>query len=112
MTWELTNDFKYGMYSDGNYLGTHKLFKLDGVWWGLFEYYGVLRLKGFGYRHLKVCSIQDLNNFKSYVLNNKGLVDWVTYQEILVSLNSLTKNYPIDRRASSLMSVDDFLNNK
>ena len=112
MSWELPNDFKYGIYSDGNYLGSQKLFKLNDVWWGLFEYYGELRLKGFGYRPLKVCSIQDLNDFKSYVLNNKGSVDWVTYQEILVSLNSLTKNYPIDRGVSSLMSVDDFLNNK
>ena len=112
MYWEIPNDFKYGIYSDGNYLGSQELFKLNGVWLGLFEYYGELRLKGFGYRPLKVCSIQDLNDFKSYVLNNKGSVDWVTYQEILVSLNSLTKNYPIDRGVSSLMSVEDFLNNK
>ena len=76
MSWELPNDFKYGIYSDGNYLGSQELFKLNGVWWGLFEYYGELRLKGFGYRPLKVCSIQDLNDFKSYVLNNKGSVDW------------------------------------
>ena len=32
MYWELPYDFKYGIYSDGNYLGTHKLFKMDGVW--------------------------------------------------------------------------------
>ena len=109
MTWELPNDFKYGIYSDGNYLGTHRLFKLDGVWWGLFEYYGEIMLKGFGYRPLKVCSIQDLNNFKSYVLNNKGLVDWDTYQEVLISLNSLTVNYPIERGVSSLITVEKFL---
>ena len=60
MSWELPNDFKYGIYSDGNYLGSQELFKLNGVWWGLFEYYGELRLKGFGYRPLKVCSIQDI----------------------------------------------------
>ena len=109
MYWEIPNDFKYGMYSDGNYLGTHKLFKLDGVWWGLFEYYGELRLNSFGYRPLKVCSIQDLNNFKSYVLNNKGLVDWNTYQEVLISLNSLTVNYPIERGVSSLITVEMFI---
>lgn len=112
MSWEVPNDFKYGIYSDGNYLGSQELFKLNGVRCGLFEYYGVLRLKGFGFRPLKVCSIQDLNDFKSYVLNNKGSVDWVTYHEILISLNSLIKNYPIDRGVSSLMSVEDFLNNK
>ena len=109
MSWELPNDFKYGIYSDGNYLGSQELFKLNGVWWGLFEYYGVLRLKGFGCRPLKVCSIQDLNNFKSYVLNNKGLVDWNTYQEVLISLNSLTVNYPIERGVSSLITVEKFL---
>lgn len=109
MGWELPNDFKYGIYSDGNYLGTHKLFKLDGIWWGLFEYYGEIWLKGFGYRPLKVCSIQDLNYFKSYVLNNKGLVDWNTYQEVLISLNSLTVNYPIEMGVSSLITVEKFL---
>ena len=112
MCWEIPNDFKYGIYSDGNYLGSQELFKLNGVRWGLFEYYGELSLEGFGHRSLKVCSIQDLNDFKSYVLNNKGSVDWVTYQEILISMNSLTKNYHIDRGVSSLMCVDEFLNNK
>ena len=111
MCWELPYDFKYGIYSDGNYLGTHKLFKLDSVWWGLFEYYGELRLKGFGCRPLKVCSIQDLNNFKSYVLNNKGTVDWDTYQDILISLNYLTVKYPIVEGAISLITVEKFLSN-
>ena len=36
MSWEVPNDFKYGIYSDGNYLGSQELFKLNGVWWGLF----------------------------------------------------------------------------
>lgn len=112
MCWELPYDFKYGIYSDGNYLGTHKLFKMDGVWWGLFEYYGELRLKGFGCRPLKVCSIQDLNNFKSYVLNNKGTVDWDTYQDILISLNCLTLKYPIGVGVSSLITVEKFLSNR
>ena len=112
MSWEIPNDFKYGIYSDGNYLGSQELFKLNGVWCGLFEHYGELRLKGFGYRPLKVCSIQDLNDFKSYVLNNKGSVDWVTYQEILISMNSLTKNYSVGKGVSCLMTVEKFLANK
>ena len=112
MSWEIPNDFKYGIYSDGNYLGSQELFKLNGVWWGLFEYYGEMSLKGFGHIPLKVCSIQDLNDFKSYVLNNKGSVDWVTYQEILISLNSLTKNYSIGKGISCLMTVEKFLANK
>ena len=69
-------------------------------------------MKGFGYRPLKVCSIQDLNDFKSYVLKNKGSVDWVTYQEILVSLNSLTKEYSVGKGVSCLMTVEEFLANK
>ena len=40
LSWELPNDFKYGIYSDGNYLASQELFKLNSVWWGLFEYYG------------------------------------------------------------------------
>ena len=111
MCWELPYDFKYGIYSDGNYLGTHKLFKMDGVWWGLFEYYGEIMLKGFGYRPLKVCSIQDLNNFKSYVLNNQGYVSWEDYQDILISLNCLTVKYPIGKGVSSLITVEKFLSN-
>ena len=39
MYWEIPNDFKYGIFSDGNYLGSQELFKLNGVWWCLFEYY-------------------------------------------------------------------------
>ena len=31
MYWEIPNDFKYGIYSDGNYLGSQELFKLNGV---------------------------------------------------------------------------------
>ena len=91
--------------------GTHKLFKLDGVWWGLFEYYGEIMLKGFGYRPLKVCSNRDLNNFKSYVLNNQGHVSWEDYQDILISLNSLTVKYPIGNGVSSLITVEKFLSN-
>ena len=112
MSWELINDFKYGIYSDGNYLGSQELFKLNDVWWGLFEYYGELRLKGSGYKPIKVCSIQDLNDFKSYVLNKKGSVDWVTYQEILISLNSLTKKYSIGKGDSCLMTVEKFIVNE
>lgn len=112
MVWELPNDFKYGIYSDGNYLGTHKLFKLDGVWWGLFEYYGEIMLKGFGCHPLRVCSIQDLNNFKSYVLNNKGYVSWEDYQDVLISLNSLTVNYSVASGVSYLNTVEKFLSNR
>ena len=53
MGWELPNDFKYGIYSDGNYLGTHKLFKLDGVCSVVLTYINALdsEIIVFNHRH-------------------------------------------------------------
>ena len=111
MSYELPNSFKYGMYSDGCYLA-EELFKLRDVTFGLRERYGLLTIESFGFRPLRVELIQDLNDFKSYVLNNGGKVDWNDFQNVLISLNSYTMNYSIYRTESHLSTVKMFLNRK
>lgn len=113
--WELPHHFKYGMgHTDGTYLGGYRLFKVGKTWFGLMEYYGGLFLKGDGYRFLRVTSIQDLNDFKSYALNQGGVVDWGLLQDVLVSLNSSTKLYSIftGKITWGAIDVQDFLKGK
>lgn len=115
MSWELPCDFKYGMgYTDGTYLGDYKLFKVGKTWFGLQERCGGLFLKGDGYRPLRITSIQDLNDFKSFTLNQGGVVVWGLYQDILVSLNSYTKLYSIFTGNILWVSiaVQDFISSK
>ena len=116
MSWELPYDFKYGMgYTEGgSYLGDYKLFKVGKTWFGLQERSGGLFLKGDGYELIRVTSIQDLNDFKSFALNQGGIVDWGLYQDILVSLNSYTKLYSIFTGETMWVSIDvqDFITSK
>lgn len=115
MSWELPNDFKYGMgHTDGTYLGGYKLFKVGKTWFGLMERCGGLFLKGDGYRLIRVTSIQDLNDFKSYTLNQGGVVDWDLLQDILISLNGYTTLHSIFTGKIMWVSIDvqDFLKGK
>ena len=111
MSYELPCSFKYGMYSNGCYLA-QELFKLKGVTFSLIERYGLLTIRAFAHRSIGVESIQDLNDFKSFVLNNGGTVDWSDFQDVLISLNSYTENYSIVRTESHLTTVRMFLNSK
>ncbi len=107
MSWELPCDFKYGLFhTDGTWFGDHKLFKVGKTWFGLQERCGGLFLKGDGYRLLRVTSIQDLNDFKSFTLNQGGVVEWGLYQDILISLNSYLKYYSIFTGRVMWVSVD------
>lgn len=115
MSWELPHHFKYGMdCTDGTYLGDYKLFKVGKTWFGLMECYGGLFLKGDGCRLLRVTSIQDLNDFKSYTLNQGGVVDWGLLQDILISLNNYTILYSIFTGNVMWVSIDvqDFIKGK
>lgn len=113
--WELPHHFKYGMdCTDGTYLGSYKLFKVGKTWFGLMECYGGLFLKGDGCGLIRVTSIQDLNDFKSYTINQGGVVDWGLLQDILISLNSYTTLYSIFTGNIMWVSIDvqDFIKGK